>query len=201
MDTGGTPVLRGGGLEFEIFVHGFSEGADVVGGGAAAAAEDVDAGFEEGDDAFDHFFGGFVVADFHVDELGLAGVGLGHDGEAGGGAVAADGFGGAGHIHAGGAVEGNDVGAVLGHEFGGAFGVHAHHGAEGGAVEGDVVGHGANDAGAAGFLGGGDAEGEFFEAGLGFDDDGVGAGGHEGGGLFGEGGAHLVFRELAVGFH
>ena len=50
-------------------------------------------------------------------------------------------------------------------------------------------------------LGGLNAEQQFFEGGLGFDDDGVGAGIHQGLRLLAEGVAHVFFGELAEGLH
>ena len=60
---------RGGGGRFEVLVDRDSESADVVGRAAAAGAEDICAGFEQRYDALDHVFGGFVVDDFHLNEL------------------------------------------------------------------------------------------------------------------------------------
>ena len=93
--------------------------------------------------------------------------------------------------------ERDDVRAVLFHEFGGALRFNAHHGAEGRAVESDVVGHGADDALCARCLGCLDADQQLFKRGLRFDDDGVGAAIDQRRGLFFEGAANLGFSELA----
>ncbi len=54
--------------------------------------------------------------------------------------------------------------------------------------------------GAPAAFGGCDAEAQLFQRRLGFDDDGVGAGVDEGGGLFFKGSADLGFGEIAEGF-
>ena len=145
--------------------------------------------------------GCFVVDDFHLDQLRQAGVGLGHHRQAGHLLVADDGLAGSRHVHAGAAVERDDVGPLLFHELGRPLRIDAHHRAEGRAVERDVVGHRADDARRAGILGRANRDAQFFEAGLRFDDDRIGAGVDQRAGLLLERFADLLFREIAVRFH
>src|SRR5262249_32386863 len=62
----------------EIFVHREAEGANVIGRASTARAQNVDAGFEQRRNSARHLLWCFVVDDFHVDQLRLAGVGLYH---------------------------------------------------------------------------------------------------------------------------
>lgn len=181
-------------------VDDLADGAGMIGGAAAAGADDGGAGLEGGGDGLGHGRRGLFVDGLHILEDGQSGVGLDHDGEGAVFAVDAGDLGGAVHVHAGAAVEGDEVGAAFRGEGGGAVGVDAHHGDVEGAVGGEVVGEGGDDGGGAGGLGGGDSDAEFLEGGLGFDDDGIGAGLDEGEGLFVVDGLGLVLGHIAVRF-
>ena len=133
------------------------------GSAAAAGTDDVGARFEKREQAFNHLLRGFVVDDLHVDQLGLSGIWLNHDGQVGHFLVALHGIAGARHFHSSAAVERDNVCAVLFHELRGSLRLNAHHGAEGGTIESHVVGHGTDDALSARGLSGLDADEKFFQ--------------------------------------
>ena len=141
----------------------------------AARAKDVDPAVEQRHDAAHHLLGGFIVDDFHLDELGQARVRLRHHRQAGRPFITLDGLARPLHVHPGAAVERHDVGAVLDHEGGRTLGVDAHHGAKRRAVERHVVRHRADHARRAGVPGRRDGEEQLLEGSLGLDDEGVGA--------------------------
>src|ERR1035437_9275000 len=127
-------------------VHYFSECTNVIGCAAAAVTDDDGARLKKREQAFNHLLRRFVVNDFHVNQLGLSGIRLNHHGQAGYFLVALYGIAGALHFHSSAAVKCDDVRTMLLHEFRGSLRFNAHHGAEGGAIESHVVGHGTDDA-------------------------------------------------------
>ena len=58
-----------------------AKGPDMFRRAAATGADDGRARFKQRLDALDHLFGRFVVNDFHIHQLGLAGVRLRHHGQ------------------------------------------------------------------------------------------------------------------------
>ena len=141
------------------------------------------------------------VYHLHVDQLRQAVVGLGHERQIRGRAVAFEDPGGPRHVHPGAAVDGQDVGAGLLQHLGRLLHPDPHHGAHVLAVAVQVERHGGNDAGGAGFPGGGDTQADLLQRRLGLDDHRVGPGAHQGRRLLTEGGHHGFLRYLAIGLH